>query len=50
LSTLNQLIKIPEKLMASLNLILDPDAIVDLKGNLVAANDRLNEITGFTKV
>lgn len=35
--------------MASLNLILDPAAIVDLKGNLVATNDRLNEKTGFGK-
>jgi len=35
--------------MASLNLILDPAVIVDLKGNLVATNDRLGETTGFRK-
>jgi PAS domain S-box-containing protein len=49
LNTSNQLLKISKKLTASLNLILDPAVIVDLKGNLVATNDRLNQTTGFGK-
>jgi PAS domain S-box-containing protein len=47
LSKSNQLFKTPKKLISSLNLILDPAVIVDLKGNLVATNDRLSETTGF---
>jgi PAS domain S-box-containing protein len=49
LNTPNQLLKISKKLTISLNLILDPAAIVDLEGNVVATNDRLNEKTGFGK-
>lgn len=49
LSTSNQLLKIPKKLLSSLNFILDPAVIVDLEGNLVATNDRLAETTGFSR-
>lgn len=48
-NTSNQLLKISKKLMASLNLISDLAVIVDLKGNLVATNNRLNQTTGFRR-
>ncbi|MGZ4850090.1 MAG: PAS domain-containing protein [Candidatus Bathyarchaeia archaeon] len=49
LSSKNQLLKIPRKLISSLNLILDPAVIVDLEGNLLATNNSLCETTGFRK-
>ena len=41
--------KIPKNLQSSLNFILDPAVIVDLNGNLIAANYRLLETNGFRR-
>jgi PAS domain S-box-containing protein len=49
LSSKNQLLRIPKKIISSLNLILDPAVIIDLEGNLLATNECLDETTGFKK-